>query len=173
MKTAYKLLRKRNGKLYPLYVLSDKETPVGVWIAAESGELQANGKVKAKLGDGLCYRPGWHLSDLPVARHIYTIVNGERVQKEGTVWCEVLYKDDVNYQAIANENGRNKRGVVVAKNAYLKYVPTNGYYKYKTSPQMEGEWAITGEMKIVRELSGEEVDQICLSAGVKPQKRAM
>ena len=38
--TTYKLFRIKNGKLYPLYVLADKEMPIGVKIKAEVGELK-------------------------------------------------------------------------------------------------------------------------------------
>ena len=43
---AYKLFRVKSGALFPLYVLSDKEVPIGQWIPAECGELTENGKVK-------------------------------------------------------------------------------------------------------------------------------
>lgn len=62
MAIGYKLFRTKNGKLYPLYVLTNKETPVGKWIEAECGEMSENGKVKSKLGE-LAYRAGWHLND--------------------------------------------------------------------------------------------------------------
>ena len=39
MAIGYKLFRTKNGKLYPLYVLANKETPVGEWIEAECGEM--------------------------------------------------------------------------------------------------------------------------------------
>ena len=67
---AYKLLRvKKDGKLYPLYVDADTPTPMGVWLEAKCGELTSDGKVKSKLGS-LCFRPGYHLSNLPYASHI-------------------------------------------------------------------------------------------------------
>ena len=64
-KIAYKLFRVKKsepGKIFPLYVLADKETPMGIWLEAESGIRTEDGKVKSKLGK-LAYRPGWHLSD--------------------------------------------------------------------------------------------------------------
>ena len=68
----YKLFRvskKNKGKIYPLFVNADVETPIGVWIEAKYGEMNDKGKVKSRLG-GLCFRPGWHLSNLPYASHI-------------------------------------------------------------------------------------------------------
>lgn len=32
MAVGYKLFRMKDGKLYPLYVLANKETPIGKWI---------------------------------------------------------------------------------------------------------------------------------------------
>lgn len=55
MAIGYKLFRTKNGKLYPLYVLANKETPVGEWIEAECGEMSENRKVKSRLGE-LAYR---------------------------------------------------------------------------------------------------------------------
>ena len=71
MAIGYKLFRiKKNepGKLYPLYVFAEKEIPMNVWINAEEGPKNDNGKVKSKLGD-LAYRPGWHINDkIPYVR---------------------------------------------------------------------------------------------------------
>ena len=50
MAIAYKLLREKGDKLFPLYVLSNEEVPVGVWLDAKEGEKLQNGKVKSKLG---------------------------------------------------------------------------------------------------------------------------
>ena len=46
MAIAYKLLRMKGDKLYPLFVLSDQEIPIGVWLDAKEGERLTNGKVK-------------------------------------------------------------------------------------------------------------------------------
>ena len=35
MAIAYKLLRKKGDKLFPLYVLSNEEVPVGLWLDAK------------------------------------------------------------------------------------------------------------------------------------------
>ena len=65
----FKVKASRPGEIFPLYVNADKSAPIGVWIDAECGERKENGKVKSKLGD-LAFRPGWHLSDYPLATHI-------------------------------------------------------------------------------------------------------
>lgn len=163
MKTAYKLFRvnKRNkGKLYPLFVNSSINTPLGVWLEATTGELLNNGKVKSKLGP-LCFRPGWHLSEIPLAIHIG--IKNEKGEiaymNPQYVWCECEYNDKINYQEEANKNGF-LNGKLNPKLAYLKHIPKKGFYKYKTSPNMLGEWIIAGEIKINKVLSDEEVSKI-------------
>lgn len=176
MDIAYKLFRVKKsepGKIFPLFVDADNETPIGVWVDAKCGERRENGKVKSKLGD-LCYRPGYHLSaDMPYVSHIG--VKGASGEIEflnpNHVWCEVEYSTDVNYQEVANFNGRNKKGIVVPKNAYLTSVPVNGYYRYKTNPMMTGEWIIAGSIKVNRIISDEEVRQICNGYGFEPLPR--
>lgn len=174
MAKGYKLFKIRNGKLYPLYVFSNEETKMNVWLEAKDGEIHSDGKhVKSKLG-ALCFRPGWHLSEIPLATHIgKKSDDGTLHQKEDTVWCEVEYSDEINYQPEANRNGRNKQGRVIPKNAYLKSVPRRGYYHYKTNPNMYSDWIIAGSIKVNRILSNDEVDYICSSVGLESQKRVV
>ncbi len=173
--TGYKLFRiskKHPGKLYPLYVLSDKETKVGQWLEAECGERTADGRVKSRNGT-LAFRPGWHLSDLPIATHIGVKENGViRYQRPDTVWCECEYSDELNYQDEANRNGINASGVLIPKNAFLKHIPVNGFYRYKTSPHMTGTWAIAGAIFVKRILSDDEVDRILKENGIAPMPRS-
>lgn len=169
MAKAYKLMRVKEGKTYPLYVLAEKETPRGVWLEAEEGERTARNKVKSRLGE-LAFRPGWHLTDIPYVKHIYSTHNGERYMKDGCYWCEVEYKTDKCYSAEAREEGW-RGGRWAASRAYLKRIPVGGYYKYKTNPQMVGEWIICGEMRIIRVMNDEEVERICRENGLEPLKR--
>ncbi len=170
----YKLFRiskKHPGKLYPMYVLSEKETKTGCWLQAECGEMTADGKVKSRNGT-LAYRPGWHLADLPIATHIGVKENGViRYQRPDTVWCECEYSDEIDYQDEADQNGRNAAGILIPKNAYLKHIPENGYYRYKTSPHMLGDWAIAGAIFVKRILTDEEVDRILGENDLEPMPR--
>ena len=166
-KVGYKLFKVKKsepGKLFPLYVNSDISTPMGVWIEAKSGDLLPSGKVKAKLGSGLAYRPGWHLNDdVPFISHIGKKDENGKISflPEDLVWCEVEYPIDIDYQPIANEYGRNKEGKIIPSKAYLKEIPINGYYKYKTSPTMTGHWVIAGAIKVNRIISDKEVRELC------------
>ena len=62
----------------------------------------------------------------------------------------------------------NKQGNIIPKMAYLPYIPENGCYTYKTCPQMTGSWIISGAIKVIRELSNEEVARICHEHGYEP-----
>ena len=171
----YKLLRinkNEPGKLFPLYVLADKETPIGTWLPAESGYRRDNGKVHSRLGD-LAYRPGWHINDkVPYVQHIFSWHDNEKYMRDDCVWCEVEYKDDINYQDAAKERSlAMHKGKFVARDAYLDYIPKNGYYRYKTNPQMYGEWIIAGEMKVLRVMDDEEVYRMCREHGLEPLRR--
>lgn len=175
MSKAYKLFRvspKDKGKLYPLFVNSSKETPIRVWITAECGEQNDKGKVKSKLG-ALCFRPGWHLSDIPYAPHIGRKGESGNIEfiNENYVWCECEYSTNINYQDMANKNGINKKGILIPKMAYLKEIPFDGYYRYKTNPNMYEDWIIAGAIKINKVLTDEEVNRILIKNGIKPMPR--
>lgn len=160
----YKLFRERNGKLFPLYVNANKEIPIGVWLDAECGPMEG-GKVKSRLGK-LAFRPGWHINDkAPYVEHIYSKRNGKKVMKKGTVWAEVEYHTAFDYTYAAKRNGKSPR------NQYLKEIPVGGFYRYKTNPQMFGEWIISGEMKVNRVMPDEEVYQMCEEQGLEPLRR--
>jgi hypothetical protein len=154
---AYKLFRIRNNKLYPLYVLANEEVPMHTWLEAHHGEITNNGKVKSKLGE-LAYRPGWHCSERPVAVHIGEKKNKDDVlpsyRPNDQVWCEVEIDDSINYQELADKQGKSPR------DKCLKCIPENGFYYYKTNPNMFGTWIIAGNIKINRILNDDEVHQI-------------
>ena len=173
MAIAYKLFainKKAKGKLFPLYINTNTYTPIGEWVEAASGTL-INGKVKSKLGL-LCYRPGWHLSDMPIATHMGVKDNNGKIayMRPDVVWCECEYSDEINYQEAANQNGI-VNGKFIPKLAYLKEIPYNGFYKYKTNLNMFGEWILAGAIKVKRILSDNEVNGILISNGITPMKR--
>lgn len=157
----YKLFRQIKGNLYPLYVKANQLVPLGTWLKAEIGEITASGKVKSKLGE-LAMRPGWHGSDYPVATHIGGKLNKSKkpvYRPDNQVWCEVEFGDDVNWQdEVQKRAKRNKKGKIIAKTACLiDRVPDGGYYRFKTNPNMFGNWMIAGEMKVNKILTDDEV----------------
>ena len=175
---AYKLFRvhpSHPGKLFPLFV--DANTPVEMnkWVEAKEGEM-ANGKVKSKIG-ALAYRPGWHAGDLPIATHI-----GEKSDPSLTapdtrpanhVWAEVEMPNDVDWQSIANERGMNEQGKIVPVKAHITdQIPLGGHYRYKTNPNMTGNWLIGGAMKVNKVLTDKQVEKINKAAGLADLPRA-
>lgn len=79
----YKLLRVRNGKLYPLFINRNKETPIGEWMDAEFYPTK-NFKP----------RKGWHCCYQPIAPHLkMKLANGEQ-----RVWVECEAEDFTEYK---------------------------------------------------------------------------
>tara|TARA_B110000858_G_C17782961_1_gene465725 strand:- start:1241 stop:2047 length:807 start_codon:yes stop_codon:yes gene_type:complete len=179
--TAYKLFnKKKDGRLYPLYV--NKNTPVemGVWLPAEEGERAKDNKsggrmVKSSLGD-LAYRPGWHAGDYPMATHIGGKSKGKSQNEpdyrpDNQVWAEVEMSDEVDWQARADANGTVLKsgpfkGQISAKSkAITDQLPKGGHYRFKTNNNMTGDWIIGGELRVVREISDDEVKAINSKGG--------
>jgi len=175
---AYKLFRvhpDHPGKLFPLFV--DANTPVEMnkWTDAKEGEM-ANGKVKSKIG-ALAYRPGWHAGDLPIATHI-----GEKSDPKLTApdrrpanhaWAEVEMPDDVDWQSEATRRGTNAQGKVIPVKSHITdQIPKGGHYRYKTNPNMTGNWLIGGSMKVNKVLTDAEVKSINKAAGMSDLPRA-
>jgi hypothetical protein len=169
---AYKLFRVHKdhpGKLFPLFV--DANTPVEMnkWVDAKEGDMK-DGKVKSKIGS-LAYRPGWHAGDLPMATHI-----GEKSDPSVTApdrrpanhaWAEVEMPNDVDWQAEATKRGTNAQGKVIPVKAHITdQIPKGGHYRYKTNPNMTGNWLIGGSMKVNKVLSDAEVERINKKAGM-------
>ena len=170
---AYKLFRTKANKpdeLYPLFVNTNKPVPIGEWTNAEVGPVAASGKVKSKLGE-LAYRPGWHAGDLPIATHIGgksdPKLKAPDFRRPDEVWAEVEMPNDVDWQTIANQRAElNKAGAPIARTAHITdQLPEGGHYRYKTSPNMEGNWLIGGGMKVNKVLTDEEVQAINSAAG--------
>lgn len=175
---AYKLFRvhpKHPGKLFPLFVDANTPVEMGKWINAKEGEM-AQGKVKSKIGP-LAYRPGWHAGDLPIATHI-----GEKsdpsltapdVRPENHAWAEVEMPNDVDWQTEATKRGTNAQGKLVPVKAHITdQIPVGGHYRYKTNPNMTGNWLIGGSMKVNRVLTDKEVSKINKAAGLADLPRA-
>lgn len=141
-------------------------------------------KVKSSLGP-LAYRPGWHAGDSAAATHIggkatKAPVEGGPATKSGKpkvvpqyrpanqVWAEVEMPNDVDWQAEAlKRSERTKAGTVNVQSAEIKdQVPYGGFYKYKTNPNMSGQWMISGNVKVNRGLSNDEVKQVGEQTGI-------
>jgi hypothetical protein len=83
------------------------------------------------------------------------------------VWAEVELAADRDWQSEANKRGTNAQGKLIPVRAHITdQLPEDGYYRYKTNPNMTGNWLISGSMKVNRILSDEEVRAINAEAGV-------
>jgi len=130
------------------------------------GEDATEDKVKSGIGP-LAYRPGWHAGDLPIATHIGKGGKPPVYRPYDHRWSEVEFPDDVDWQSIANERGINKKGKLIAQEAHITdQIPFGGYYRYKTSPNMTGEWLISGDMKLGTHLTDDEVKAINQASGL-------
>lgn len=89
---AYKLLRKKkDGKLYPLFIDKQKPTEIGVWLDAECHPTK-----------GFAVRKGWHCCLQPVAPHMsMQLANGEQ-----RVWCAVEVEDFDYYNRPESQGGK-------------------------------------------------------------------
>ena len=166
---AYKLFRteKNSDELFPLFVHAKKGVPENKWVKAEEGEKSSKSDkhVKSKLGD-LAYRPGWHSGDMPTAQHIggksTKGLKKPDYRPANQVWAEVEVADDVDWQSEATKRAKIKKdGSIDARSAHITdQVPSGGHYRYKTNPNMVGEWLISGEMRINKKLSNLEHKKI-------------
>lgn len=153
--TTYKLFKIHKGKLYPLYVESGREMPIGTWLEAHVGELADETHVKAKIGK-LSLRPGFHSALIPYTNWIgKRMPDGSLVQRSDTVWCECEVKG--SEQTVTSRRG-------------LRTLP-DGYYKFKTNPKQKDPWVISRVLFIKRILSDDEVDNICKANGLTAQVR--
>lgn len=193
---AYKLFRvnpAKPGELFPLFVNANQSLKIGVWYEAEEGEKVVDSKtgkpgVKSKLGR-LAYRPGWHAGDYPIATHIGidpkpSAISGKMAptaRADNQVWAEVEMPADFDWQEVADSRAEKiksgpKKGQIRPDTAHITdQIPKGGHYRYKTNPNMTGNWIIGGAMKIIRVLSDEEVEKVNSSAGYKdlPRKKPL
>ena len=176
---AYKLFRtdpKVPNSLYPLFVNANEQVPLGKWVDATAGTLTEAGKVKSKIGD-LAYRPGWHAGEMPVATHIGgksdPTLKAPDYRPGNQVWAEVDMPNDVDWQTIANQRAQlNKAGQPISRTAHITdQVPEGGHYRYKTNPNMTGDWLIGGSMKVNKVLTDDEVKAINEGLGVSDLPR--
>jgi len=87
------------------------------------------------------------------------------------VWAEIEVAADYDWQPIANarssiiKTGVNK-GKLNPRYAHIQdQVPYGGFYYYNTSANVDGTWVISGDLKVNRILSDEEVAAIDQSSG--------
>lgn len=140
IKTGYKLFEQReDGKLFPLFIGKNTETPMNEWVPAEIVENHP----------GFAHRPGWHLGvELPSAPWLMGAdgtYKSQRGKKFKRVWCEVEYVADIDYTSIVEQ---------LPKKCFTDRLPENGFYNFKESGNRL--WVIADRIRITRILSEEE-----------------
>lgn len=149
----YKLFRIKNNKLYPLFVDSNTEMQLGIWLDAKVGELKDETHVKSKLG-ALALRPGFHSCEVPFTDWIGSKgPDGKLYHKKGTVWCECEVEGEK---------------LDISTRYGLRTIP-EGWYYFKTKPNQPFPWIISDKIKINRILQQKEVEDICTANGVTAQ----
>lgn len=150
----YKLFRMRNGKLYPLYVESNREMEIGRWLVAGTGERVDETHVKASgCGGKLSLRPGFHSTTVPFTDWIGKKTDAGLVQRKDTVWCECEVV--------------GKQQFVLGKNGSRELL--DGWYYFRTNAKQKDPWIISKLLKINRILSRSDVERICRENGYVAQ----
>ena len=191
-KTAYKLFRIKNGKLYPPMVpnKNNEATPMSTWIEAEPGEFAGYSKtgrprVKSEGTGTPAFRPGWHLSEIPRAPQFDRKGIRGPVFPKDFIWAECEYASEIDYQEEADAKGYQRTyitedgSIKIALSSSFQYslagldhVPVNGCYRYRTNPRADTPvWIISGAIIIKRLLSDEEVNEILIGKDIAPINR--
>jgi hypothetical protein len=135
----------------------------------------------AKSIKAVALRPGWHSGEFPVASHIgpEEVVMGQKMKTRGRnqVWAEVEVPDDVDWQTLANErasivkSGARKGEINRAEAQITDELPLGGNYKYQQGQARDGNWVISGEMRVNRVLDDDEVRAINEAGGMQDLPR--
>ena len=136
----YKLFEQReDGKLFPLFIGKNNETPMNQWVPAE---IIMDHK-------GFAHRPGWHIgATMPSAPWLmsadgtYKSQRGKRFKR---VWCEVEYVADIDY---------TEEVLQLPKKCFTDQLPNGGYYNFRESGDRL--WIIADRIKITKIIGEEE-----------------
>ena len=136
---------------------------------------------QAKTIKAVALRPGWHSGEFPVASHIgpEEMFMGQRMKTRGRnqVWAEVEVPDDVDLQSVADarasivKSGPRKGEINRAEAQITDELPMGGSYKYQQGQARDGNWIISGQMRINRVLDDDEVLAINEAAGMQDLPR--
>ena len=166
-----------NGRKYVPTTGGKMGTSVNIPDEATRKELQDAGfPAGGKAITCVAYRPGFHAGESPSSSHIGSkepgMLNAKgkpyvNTRRPNEVWAEVEMPDDVDWQSRANAAAKtNKDGTMNKASAHITdEIPFGGFYNYKTTAAMTGDWRISGSIKVNRVLSDDEVLGLNLKAG--------
>jgi hypothetical protein len=124
----------------------------------------------------VAFRPGIHCCSLPYfpqggIKDPYAPY-GHR-HESNAVFCQIEIADKINYteKARGQSKAYSKAGKFIPRYADLNYLPENGFYYYSTNLRNKDcdRWMITEKIRIVRELTRAECDEIMVENGLMPQ----
>ena len=162
-KIGYKLFEQRDdGKLFPLFIGKNEETPMNTWVPAE---IIMDHK-------GFAHRPGWHIgATMPSAPWLMSL-NGTYKSQRGKrfkrVWCEVEYVADIDYTSEVEK---------LPKKCFTDKLPDGGFYKFRESGNRL--WIIADRIKVNRIINEDERLKMLAAmnydeqAEFEPYRRAM
>ena len=144
IKRGWKLFEMRDdGKLFPLFIGKQTETPMNEWVMAEI-IMEHN---------GFAHRPGWHIGAMmPSAAWLmgadgtYKSQRGKRFRR---VWCEVEYVADIDYTDVVEQ---------LPRKCFTDRLPDNGFYRFRESGNRL--WVIADRIRVTRVISEAERQQI-------------
>lgn len=145
----FKLFEQReDGKLFPLFISKNEETPMNEWVPAQI----------IMEHKGFSHRPGWHIGTrLPSAPWLMSAdgtYKSQRGKKFKRVWCEVEYVADIDYSEVVKK---------LPKKCFTDRLPDNGYYEFRESGDRL--WIIADRIKVTKILTEEERQKILRGAG--------
>ena len=151
--------------------LEDKEKFEKMGFKVHYSEKGSENKA-GKVGAGkyyfkcLAYRPGWHSGELPVFTQGGKVVKGTDIMANNPndvyYECEIPDPQYGDWQQKADERSTKD----------LQEMPIDGSYKKITNANkkaVQGDWFISGTMKVVRPLTEQEVSKILKENGATPQ----
>lgn len=139
-KIGYKLFEQRNdGKLFPLFIGKNEETPMNAWVPAE---IIMDHK-------GFAHRPGWHIgATMPSAPWLMSLdgtYKSQRGKKFKRVWYEVEYVADIDYTSEVEK---------LPRRCFTDRLPDGGFYKFRESGNRL--WIIADRIKVNRIINEDE-----------------
>lgn len=155
MNLGYKLFErnKKTGKLYPLFIGKDQETPMNTVVKAEI--IQDH--------KGFAHRPGWHIGTTVPSAPWLMSKDGTYKSKRGKsyerVWCLVAYNAVIDYTKVVEK---------LPKKCFTDRLPDNGFYLFRESGNRV--WVITDAIEVICVISEQERLDIMNKMGYNEQK---
>lgn len=149
----------KDGKLFPLFIGKNEETPMEKWIHAEF--------IPTK---GFAARGGWHIGDMPDAPWLKDASGNYKSRwKTGKrVWCVVAYNATVDYNGYVEK---------LPKKCITDGIPENGFYYFREVGK--GTWSITSDIMVIGKITEEQRQKYLADHGYneaeafEPYRKAM